>query len=381
MRNTNADNGIYYFLGNITSHILHALPLHKEIGGTFVVLSEKAKREVEAYDVPVIALNNRPREWRRFGYRIKPVYHYLDIDERQRKTVELLNDHAKVVIFYELYNFAPSVRLTKPKTVFLTHGNMLKDYMGANNRLETLKQYDYMAALGPYLKKQFIERDGIDPAKLIDVGIARTDEIVKHGGEVYITDELIRETGLDPRKKIVSYLPTFWGPSSIYGIGKEIVRNFPDEYTLIFRPHPQTPKKLLREYLNIIKHKQNVIYAPEGAYKHLGLIDIFNACSAIIGDVSSVMLEAIFIEKPLLFAYEDSQSQQFFRDCALILNVVKHSQIITSKDPENIKRLVDDALASGIKKNVWVEVQRNNFFHFDGRSTNAIADFVVKFMR
>src|SRR5688572_3321738 len=107
---------IYYFLGNITSHILHALPLHKKLGGTFVVLSEKAKKEVEKYNVPVITIDNKPRRWTRYGYKIKPVFHYLKIDSDLRKTSEFLNKNAEVVLFYELYDFAPSVRITTPKT-------------------------------------------------------------------------------------------------------------------------------------------------------------------------------------------------------------------------------------------------------------------------
>ncbi|QQG50891.1 MAG: CDP-glycerol glycerophosphotransferase family protein [Candidatus Saccharibacteria bacterium] len=372
-----AEPRIYYFLGNITSHILHALPLQKELGGTFIVLSEKAKREVEKYNVPVITINNKPRRWTRFGYKIKPVFHYLKIDNDLKKTSDFLNKNADVVVFYELYDFSPSVRLTTPKTVFLTHGNMLKDYMAGANRLQVLEQYDYMAALGPYLKKEFVDKNGISPNKLVDIGIARTDEIVKNRGSIVVPKSLLESGDIDPTKPIVSYLPTYWGASSIYTVGKEIVRNFPDNYTLLFRPHPQTPAKLLQEYFDIIATKPgNIIYAPEGKYKNLGLIETFEASSAIIGDVSSVMLEAILTDKPLIFAYDTGANQQDASDYASISDVVEHSQKITTENAKKIADILSISISQGIDRFIWTQATERNFFDSDGTSVESIASFI-----
>lgn len=371
----NRDSGIYYFLGNITSHILHALPLYQELGGTFVVLSKKAKREVEAYGVPVIAIDNKPYRWMRFGRKVKPVPHYTKIDNTLKKTTDYLNSHAKVVVFYELYDFSETVRLDRPKTIFLTHGNMLKDYMSQSNRLEIIKQYDYMAALGPYLKEQFT-RSGINDKKLVDLGVARTDEVVKHQGKVIIPKSLTSELSIDPHKKIIAYLPTFWGASSIYTTGLEIVKNIPDNFTLLFRPHPQTPAKLLHEYLRIIEQKDNIIYAPEGRYSNLGLIDIFNASSAIIGDVSSVMLEAILTRKPLLFAYDTDSNKQPDSDYDSIKEVVKKSERIDMDTVADLSGLIYRSLKNGVDQRLWTQVIDRNFYYADGTSVAAIETFV-----
>jgi CDP-glycerol glycerophosphotransferase (TagB/SpsB family) len=370
------DNGIYYFLGNITSHILHALPLYNEIGGTFIVLSEKAKREVEAYGVPVIALDNKPRQWVRFGPRLKPVFHYLKISRHLKKTSEFLNENASVVIFYELYDFDESVRITKPKTIFLTHGNMLKDYMGSSNRLEILNQYDYMAALSPYLKDEFI-KNGISPMKLIELGIARTDEIVKNRSKIIFPKDLVAANLIDINKPIISYMPTFWGASSIYGVGKDIVRYFPEEYTLLFRPHPQTPTKLLHEYLDIIAAKSsNIIYAPEGRYKELGLVETFNASSAIIGDVSSVMLEAVLTDKPLVFAYDTDDHRQDEKSYESIREIVSYSERITPETKTSLPLVLANSLKRGIDRSIWSKTKDRTFYHHSGDSVTAIADFI-----
>lgn len=371
------DNGIYYFLGNITSHVLHALPLYKELGGTFVVLSKRAERELRRYDIPVIRLNDKPRQWTRFSaFVTKPVYHYLRIGRDIKKTTTFLNENAKIVLFYEPYDFAPEVRLTKPKTVFLTHGNMLKDYMNNAGRLEIIKQYDYMAAIGPYLKKQFIEHDGIDPHKLVDIGIARTDQVLQCRGTSGITLELANTLGIDQGKPIFSYLPTFWGASSIYNLGKELVRNFPEQYNLIFRPHPQTPEKLLHEYRELITAKPNVVYATEGAYSELGLLDLYRISDAFIGDVSSVMLEAILTEKPLIFAYDSGEHRQDQTIYEQIHAVAKRSKSISPETIETLPKLLAAALAEGVDPAIWRQTLGDIFFHADGTSVSSIASFI-----
>lgn len=370
-------NGIYYFLGNITSHILHALPLYKELGGTFIVLSKKAAKELRAtYDVPVVVIDNKPNQWIRFGYRVKPIYHYLHIGPSLKKTCDYLEANTRVVIFYELYDFAESVQLQKPKTIFLTHGNMLKNYMQNNNRLEIIKQYDYMAAVGPYLKRRFIEVDGIDPAKLIDLGLARTDEVIETRGKVVLSNKLAGQLGINNTSPIFAYLPTFWGTSSVYDTGLEIVRNFPAEYILIFRPHPQTSKKILRQYKKIIAQKPNVIYAPEGCFPGLGLLEIFLASSVIIGDVSSVMAEAILLEKPLLFAYGTGSNVQPSADYDSIREVVNQSLKIDGDNTGRLAPLLKGALSAKVDKGVWESTADTLFFDTKNDSTKHIVNFI-----
>ena len=246
------------------------------------------------------------------------------------------------------------------------------------NRKSIIKQYDYMAALGPFLKQQFIEKDGINPEQLIDIGIARTDEIVKKQGITEVPTRLASDLGIDPKKPIVSYLPTFWGASSIYHTGKEIIRYWPTEYTLLFRPHPQTPKKILREYLKIVKSKPfaSIIFAPEGRYANLSLTDVYTMSSAIIGDVSSVMLEAILTDKPLVFAYDTPANRQNETDYQAIKEVVDFSQSITPENVPSLRDIIHTALQNGVDDRAWSDTSRRTFFHNDGTSVQAIAGFV-----
>lgn len=376
MTNRTSSNDIYYFLGNITSHILHALPLYRKLGGTFVVLSDKARQKVEKlYDVPVIAIDNSPYQWHRFGYKIKPIHEYGNITKKHRKTIDFLNKNAKVVLFYELFDFDSSVRINRPTTIFLTHGNMLKDYMGENERMRKLGYYDYMAALGPLLKERFVEK-GIPSEKLIDIGVARTDDVIEHQGQIIISPELKKLLGKNADRPIVTYLPTFWGPSSIYNTGRQILSRFPGEYTLLFRPHPHTPQKLLTEYLRLIEKHDNLYYLPEGRFKDISLVDIFNASRVIIGDVSSVMLEAILTRKPLIFAYDDSSFSQTGHEYALIAEVVKKSSHIDTQNIDEIDSIIRHGVSHNIDHRTWDKAITQNFYHADGTSVESIAQFI-----
>lgn len=372
-----SDNGIYYFLGNITSHILHALPLQQALGGTFVVTSDAARKAVERlYGVPVINLDNRPYKWIWAGYRPKRMHHYITFDPALKKTYDYLNRNAKVVIFYELFEIMEPSWLENPKKIFLTHGNMLKSYMTMYpKRLEIVKQYDHMAALGPHMKQQFI-KDGVNPDILVDIGVARTDEVIRHSGKVVVPPHMIDQLGIDPKKPIVSYMPTFWGASSIYTTGLEIVRHFPSDYTLIFRPHPQTPRRLLRQYTELIKSRPQVIYAPEGRYQNVGLVELFDASSIIIGDVSSVMLEAILTKKPLIFAYDVDEHQQSDHEYRSIKAVVRCSQAITPDRANDIPAILKASITKGIDTAAWQAALQHNFFNYRGDSVSSIKQFV-----
>jgi CDP-glycerol glycerophosphotransferase (TagB/SpsB family) len=359
---TNKANGVYYFLGNITSHVVHALPLHERIGGTFVVLSEKARSELAAQSIESVAIDDRPDEW-------------LKLSRRIGATVDMLDERADVVLFYEMFLLPRKLRASSCSKVFLWHGNFLKPFMTMNRmRRRAVKGYDHIAALGPVNRDRLIADGVVDPDQLVDLGIARTDEVVRHRGQVVVSSEMVAETGLDPARPIVSYLPTYWGVSSIDTVGKDIVGRFPDHLTLIFRPHPQTPADLLDEYTELVGDRSNIVFAPHGRYEHLGLLETLNASSLIIGDVSSVMLEAILLDKPLLFARDPSGADE--ADLEPIRTLVEAAGQITVSGVDDLTTLLDTTMAKGIDVNVWQRTKDAMFFHHDGTSVAAIAAFV-----
>jgi CDP-glycerol glycerophosphotransferase (TagB/SpsB family) len=375
------NNGVYYFLGNIPSHILHALPLYRQLGGTFVVTSRQAKAELAPYDVPVICIDNiNPtfqRNIDRVRIRLGFATYSLQLGRSLRRTFRFLEQNARIVIFYELFEFTKHTELSKPRTIFLAHGSALKDFMSMYpRRQEIVKQYDYMAGLGPDVKQGFIDNGSVPAEKLVDLGVARTDEIYATRQRKDLRETIAREVGFDSRKTIVSYFTTFWGPSSIYHTAKEIIRNVSDEYILLFQLHPQTPAEIRAEYDALIASRPNVFWSYKNLYPSLSLPVLMCGSDLILGDVSSVVLESLLADKPMVFVYdvgEHRQSEDYYKN---IRDVVNWSEHIDMENVVDTNRIFKAALDRGIDKKIWQEAKDQNFYHHDGTSIKAIVDFV-----
>ncbi len=368
-------DGIYFFLGNISSHILHALPLWKELGGTFVVTSKQTEKDILKYNVPTARVDDVPYIWTKPGKHPKRVHEYIVFGTKLKKTYNLLNTHAKVIIFYELFELEHPEWLTKPKKIFLTHGNMLKSYMTMYpKRLESIVHYDYMTALSPYMKEKFIA-NGIPKEKLIDVGIARTDELVNALDQKERTrQKLSKKLAINSKQPIILYAPTFWGDSSIHHTGLEILEYIDNTFTLLFRPHPQTPKTILKKYRKIIENRSNIHLVDHTS--DISPTELLVLSDATIIDRSSITLEALLTNTPIIFAY-DSNTQEETPDYESIEEIVNYSQKILRGDRTRINNKIKSAIQNGIDQNTWNRIRNQVWFYPSGGSTKAIQNFVV----
>ena len=369
---------LFYYIGTNPSHIIHALPLYKQVGGKFIVASKEAERSLSRYKVPIVRIddinlhyvNQLDRVRSRLG--LNPSS--LRLGKNLKNTFNYLEQNADIVLFYELLEFTNHTKLSKPKTIFMTHGNMLKDYMGMHpHRLRMIESYNYMAALSPYLHKKFIKH-GIPAKKLVEIGTARNDSVVKLSNSAHSSYSPAEAPNIDPDKTIVAYMPTYWSPSSVQNVGLEIVKNFPSSMQLIFRPHPSTPSELMDKYKEIIRSRDDgsVIYAPNDIME---LDDILQISSVIIGDTSSVMLEAILLNKPLIFA-ETSDPAQSNLDYDSIQEIVEYSEAINMANAKKVQDIVGIALDKGIDKNIWEVVKQRAFYC----CKNDCIDKIIKFL-
>ena len=369
---TAASSGIYFFLGNISSHVLHALPLWHEIGGTFVVTSRQTENELLKYNIPVVRVDDVPYRWAWPGLRPKRIHEYTSLGAPLKKTYDFLNTHARIVIFYELFEFEHPEWIDAPKKLFLTHGNMLKSYMTMHpRRLEIVKHYDYMAALSPYMKAKFIA-DGVPAQKLIDVGIARTDELldaVRYREN--IRQAVSSQLAVDSQKPIILYAPTFWGESSVYTTGLEIAQSIDSDYTLLLRLHPQTPKKIIKQYQIVAANRPTIHLVDD-----ISPTELLAICDAAIVDRSSIVLELLLLDTPLLFAY-DSDSTEKTPDYESIQAVVDYSPSIVRGDKALVNQKIAQGLQNGIDSQLWNRTRKAVWFYPSGGSTKAIAEFVT----
>ena len=369
---------VYYFLGAELTHLEHALPLYRRLGGTFVVTTKAAEYELQKQDLKVIRKSNvnvnLRRKADRFRERLSITPKRFILGREVRETFGFLEQNADVVLFYELYEFTKFSRLNWPKTIFLTHGNMLKDYMGMySRRIKLMEAYDYMAGLSPYLKKKHVGL-GIPVEKILDIGIARNDEMTKGYSQASSAASAANKLGVSEERPIVAYLPTYWGPSSIHTLGKAIIENFPTDKTLVFRPHPQTPQSILSSYQELIRKSlnKNIVYS-SATTESLGvtLSELLRASSAVIVDVSSVVLDAVLLEKPILFAY-DQDSLQSESSYEMIVEIAESSQSVTTSSVKDLPSLIDNAIENRVSKDIYNKVLERAFYGYRGDAVDGI---------
>ena len=348
---------VCYFMGNISSHCPHALPLFKELGGQFVTLSNQTALEINSQGLPAVCIDDRPDL-------------FLGFDRKISKTINYIENNFDIVVFYELFTFSFLAYVKKIPTVFLSHGNMLKTFMWPK-RLKALKKYRYLASLSPALKEKFIHEYKINPSKLLDVGIARNDAVSKNKGDVLFSRNFLEKTNLDTNKPFISYIPTWWGISTVQSIGLDFINNFPPNYNLLFRPHPQTPVDIIEKYQKIIDLNDNMVLVDA-----LSLEEQFDASSLLVGDLSSVVLEWILTDKPLIFIYE--KNKDYRKDLHSIKEVVSFCCSINEVDVSNISSAIEKALKINTHQETWDTVKNRAFYGYKGDSTYALVQSLKK---
>ena len=352
-------NGIYYFLGNIPQHITHVLPLYDLIGGTVVVASQSAVDYLKKYPgITPLLIDDQPEI-------------FLELDTRIEKTIAYLNEHAKAVFVYETFVF-DGIKITTP-TIMLSHGIPIKDYWVEWKIKTVVENYTYIATLGPFMKEQLIER-GVPEDMCIDIGLTRNDLIIRKQAQ-YKKKEFLSKLPSYKKQPIVSYMPTYWGASSVFDTGLEILENISDKYYVIFKPHPQTSGEIIEKYIELIAKKNHIHFIPED---DADLLSIYKYSDVLIGDMSSVVADAILADIPVIFAYggeENKQDKDLYKP---IREVLTTSFSISQGQGDCTNLVVDAALHNTYSIRMSYPAVRNRLFHnLNGDSREHIAHFII----
>ena len=80
----------------------------------------------------------------------------------------------------------------------------------------------------------------------------------------------------------------------------------PDQVLLV-RLHPQTPEPIVARYRRLADERPHVHLMLDDSPGR-GLLDLLAAADVVVGDLSSVMLEAVLLDKPLVFAVDEEST-------------------------------------------------------------------------
>jgi CDP-glycerol glycerophosphotransferase (TagB/SpsB family) len=173
--------------------------------------------------------------------------------------------------------------------------------------------------------------------------------------------------------RVVTYVPTYWGPSSVEGLGLELVQQVRSEQILLVRLHPQTPEPIVARYRQLADERPHVHLMLDDAPGR-GLLDLLAAADVVVGDLSSVMLEAVILDKPLVFAV-DQESAPLLTGEHPVSAVVAESTVLRP-GATDIASSLAAAMSRGIDREVWARTTDELFFHADGTCVQHIAGFV-----
>ena len=257
-----------------------------------------------------------------------------------------------------------SLLYTKSYHIHLNHGESEKESMFSNQS----KAYDYVLTVG----KRGIDRYrenllNFDENKYISIGRPQLDFIENFSFDV------------DTDKKIILYAPTWEGfsesmdYSSVEKFGVNLVKTIleSNQYTLIYRPHPNTGVRLD----GISKAHQEI---KEMIHKHqdgymitdINIISLFTIVDFAFFDNSSVMIDYLHFNKPA--NYIEIQKDTSLKYLTEAFNILKKS------DMDKLINHIDHNLFEDSNKEKREKIKQYYLGNYsEMESTNKFCDFMI----
>lgn len=193
--------------------------------------------------------------------------------------------------------------------------------------------------------------------------------------DMCVKDDFVKRFPKAKGKKVVLYAPTFRENSDMNDVFKYLDVNrfnevLGEDYVLAVRLHPKIDKFLKDfESVNKVLESDNVINLTGEA----GEQDLLLACDVLVTDYSSIMIEAVFIDKPVVFfAYDLEDYTSCERGFYFDYNLVPGPIV---KDTESLIKHIQDEDYRRDKVESFLAFQFDNR---DSNSSKRIVDFLLK---
>lgn len=239
--------------------------------------------------------------------------------EINNKTIFLKRNSIKAVFYYM---FSHYIFLTHgiyfpifPKnqiSINLWHGMPLKRIGIEKGKSKLITTYTL--STGVYFNKILAKAFCVPENSVLSIGLPRNISFFSDKNEIR------QKLSVSSKSKIIFWLPTYRkskeGDIRIDGIDFGNVFNMPnfdkDQFCKLLekldcycflKPHPMT------KFNDIFNHERLKIINDDWLYKHsLTLYEALSACDIMISDISSVIVDFLLLDKPILISFSDKDA-------------------------------------------------------------------------
>ena len=232
----------------------------------------------------------------------------------------------KTNIIFDTNGFLLSEKKEGQLYINMWHGSSPKKkgyLLPAENFAEQDEEYykqarqkiDFLLVPSEFSKLIFASVFNINPQRVLPLGYPRDEYLIKSDGIGNL--KKITEVEIEKFNKIIFYLPTFRNGCNridsknifennilnIESYKEEELVEFLDKnnYLLVVKKHPAE----INNFSNINSPNIVVLNEEEMKRKDITIYEILNAADLLIADYSSVYVEFLMLEKPVLFFHKD----------------------------------------------------------------------------
>jgi len=323
-----------------------------------------------------------------FGRNRKRVFYFFMVSRREEIEAKYRNEGYRVTretlgfdVVFSGAQLKDPQRFGRAMLCNVDHGPGIKTLRYRHLMKQTDVTYHCFVE-GPYRVEKF-KKYGLDVIHEIhSVGLPKLD-ILFNG--TYNRNDLLKEMGLSPAKKVVLYAPSF-KPTSIFSIGEEVVK-LSEQYQVIVKLHPYSWSGLYASHEQHLiferlkkRHPSFYLVPPE---KH-DIRPFLFVADVIISDGSSVINEYLALERCGIIADLADDRLTHSNGKPLLENSSSEwlkESFVHIRPGDNLEEAVEKAIyPSEERKQKILEDKKYIFSHTDGQASKRVKEIVEKWL-
>lgn len=382
---------IVYFSRQSAAYFNYMLPILKKTGGVLVTESKALYDFVKSRHPHVKCSLDKRENLSRYH----PEVIVLAGDERKipprYRLVQIFHGLADKRAVYDRKNFKVRENLPFLASRFVEHhlperfhrlSLLSENLWGPLRRLRLDRlikdKYALLCLTGKHMEDKLRSLNLLTADNWQAVGFPRLDAVFNNE---LSREKIYKDHNLDPSRPTILYAPTWRGvhklnASSIPDLGLKICRSIDPSMNFIFKPHPNVKNnnefpEAMEKISKHIKTHPNFIFP----HPFADIIPLMYISDLLITDFSSVSVEYLAFDRPILFA--DHLGEKYSDKSLVEIWIREAGEIV--RDPDEINRAIKKCLAHPGEKSKIRRKFRDHFFYtLDGKASERAAGAILK---